>query len=235
MKSFALAALAATASAYSNSVPIYGTYPGWVKGGNRTGIELSFFEDMLCSGCENQNDIFNQVLDTAWLDGTVRDQVLVKTTPIVLPYHVHSFQVTQVVPLLMDMCTDDASKCDLLDQYLDYTLTNHSSILSQDISINAFEASWPDQVEAAIGVDAYSVSQIYTSHDVHNTNSRVREMWKYAVSRGVNWTPSVFINGVKLDSNPNSVDQWINHLNTVYNSQYSHNHVQEVRPTEFTQ
>ena len=33
----------------ANSIPIYGSYPGWVEGKNKTGIEIEIFYDLLCS------------------------------------------------------------------------------------------------------------------------------------------------------------------------------------------
>ena len=38
-------------------------------------------------------------------------------------------------------------------------------------------------------------------------------MWKYATAKGVNATPTVFINGVHLDSVPFDVDSWMALLN----------------------
>ena len=45
-------------------------------------------------------------------------------------------------------------------------------------------------------------------------------MWKYAAANGVMGTPTAFINGVKLDSEPRSVTKWIDALNSIYESQY---------------
>ena len=47
-----------------------------------------------------------------------------------------------------------------------------------------------------------------------------RAMWKYAASKGVNGTPTAYINGVRLDSEPSSVKQWLTYLQQVYDSQY---------------
>ena len=45
-------------------------------------------------------------------------------------------------------------------------------------------------------------------------------MWKYACQRTVSGTPTVFINGVKLDTAPRFKVEWMNHLQQVYDSQY---------------
>ena len=41
-------------------------------------------------------------------------------------------------------------------------------------------------------------------------------MWKYACSKGVSGTPVAFVNGVKLDSTPFTVEGWMDVLNYVY-------------------
>ena len=37
----------------------------------------------------------------------------------------------------------------------------------------------------------------------------------------MNGTPTAFVNGVKLDSCPTTVDGWLDFLDSTYNSQYS--------------
>jgi hypothetical protein len=56
---FTAAVLATTASAFSNSVPIYGYYPGWSEGSGKAGIEVSLFMDLLCSACASENPVIN--------------------------------------------------------------------------------------------------------------------------------------------------------------------------------
>ena len=43
------AMLVAAVSAFSNNVPVYGSYPGWVVGSGRTGISVEIYLDLLCS------------------------------------------------------------------------------------------------------------------------------------------------------------------------------------------
>lgn len=45
-------------------------------------------------------------------------------------------------------------------------------------------------------------------------------MWKYAASKTVSGTPTAFINGVRVDSEPSTVKGWLKLLNEVYASQY---------------
>ena len=60
MKSFALSTMAAYAAA--NATPIYGSYPGWVEGGRKAGIDVELFFDFMCSACKAENPVWEQVL-----------------------------------------------------------------------------------------------------------------------------------------------------------------------------
>ena len=76
---------------------------------------------------------------------------------------------------------------------------------------------------AEFKLDEATISALYGSDDKHNTQWRIREMWKYATAKGVNATPTVFVNGVHLDSVPFSVDDWMKLLNQIYESQWHAN------------
>lgn len=140
-KIFAVTFLAS--AALSNNVPIYGNYPGWVTGEGRTGITVEIFVDLMCSACQHYNPIWNEVLQTPWLDGTVSDQVNWAYTPFPLPYHVHTFQVTQIVPYLQYLCATDPNQCGTLSAYKDYCYTQLDYVLSEtDTSQDAFVKQW---------------------------------------------------------------------------------------------
>lgn len=74
MKVLTFAAAVASATAeFSNSVPIYGTYPGWLTGEGEAKIEVEIFYDMLCSASASQNRVMNNLLVHEWLGSTVQD------------------------------------------------------------------------------------------------------------------------------------------------------------------
>ena len=58
----------------------------------------------------------------------------------------------------------------------------------------------------------------YEDTDKHDSESRVRTMWKYAAARTVTGTPIAIINGVILAEWPSSADDWMNLLNEIYDS-----------------
>ena len=59
--------------ALGNSTPIYKSYPGWMEGSNKAGIQIEIYEDYLCSDCKRFNPVFQDLMETKWLDGTVKD------------------------------------------------------------------------------------------------------------------------------------------------------------------
>ena len=83
-----------------------------------------------------------------------------------------------------------------------------------------FETWWSKQVATKFNLDEATIQALYGSDDAHNTQWRIREMWKYATAKGVNATPTVFVNGVHLDNVPFTVDDWMSFLNETYDSQW---------------
>ena len=72
---FKTAALAVslTSLASANSTPIFGYYPGYTVGNGKTGILIELFFDYLCSGCQSENPVIEQLLQHEWLGSTVED------------------------------------------------------------------------------------------------------------------------------------------------------------------
>ena len=69
----AVVVVAAPTAFVGSQLPIYGTYPGWVQGQGKVNINVEIFMDFLCSDSKAQNPIWNELLSTPWLDGTVSD------------------------------------------------------------------------------------------------------------------------------------------------------------------
>ena len=83
-----------------------------------------------------------------------------------------------------------------------------------------FEAWWAKQVATKFSLDESDVASCYSNSDPYNSDGNLRTLWKYATAKGVNGTPTAFVNGVKLDSVPMTVDDWLEVLNSVYSSQF---------------
>ena len=218
-RTFITTAIAAYAAA--NNTPIYGSYPGWVEGGGQAGITVELFFDFMCSACLAENPTWEETLTQEWLGGTVKDQLNIAYTPFPLPYHIHAWQVGQLVPYFNDLCTADSTQCGLNDQYKDYSFSMQNTILGMtSTSEEDFISWWSKQVATEFNIPEATITALYGASDEHNTSWRIREMWKYATAKGVNATPTVFVNGVHLDAVPFTVDDWMSLLNTIYNSQW---------------
>ena len=125
-----------------------------------------------------------------------------------------------MVPYFMDLC--ESGRGCYSNEYKDFAFSNLSTILSMtDVSQNDFEAWWSQQVSTQFDLPLDDVSSIYTSSDPYETDGSLRAMWKYGTAKGVNGTPTAYINGTKLDSVPMTVNGWMKVLNDVYNSRYS--------------
>ena len=131
-----------------------------------------------------------------------------KVTQFVLPYHLHSFQMSQILVFMSDLCLADSTKC-YMDGYSELCYENASWITkSSDKSEVEFMQGWSKTVADKFSLDQQSILDLYTAKDTHNSNERVRENWKYGASVGVSGTPMAFIDGVKLDEYPSSAAEW---------------------------
>lgn len=204
----------------NNSVPIFGTFPGYIEGSAASGITVNLIYDYLCSDCLAENPIIEELMQSAFLDGTVADWVQFTYTSFPLPYHTHAYQVNQLVPFFMDLCIESDSTC-FNDSYRDFAFANQSTILGmKDTSQNDFVDWWSEQIATQFNLDKSLVLSAYDYSSPYATDSSQRDFLKFAWARGVTGTPFAFVNSVKLDSVPTDVDSWLDLLNQVYASQY---------------
>ena len=107
------------------------------------------------------------------------------------------------------------------NEYKDFAFENMDTILGMtSTSLDDFTAWWANQVATKFSLDESDVSSCYSTSDPYNTDSNLRTLWKYGTSKGVSGTPTAFVNGVKLDSVPMTVDDWLEVLNSVHSSQF---------------
>ena len=84
--------------AASNPVPIETTLPGWSLGNPNGQVEVRIFYDMLCPDSKQAHYSWKQLwsMPSPVQGKKYSDLVNMKVTPYVLPYHLHSFQMTQI-------------------------------------------------------------------------------------------------------------------------------------------
>ena len=105
MKYSIIAALFAS-GASANRTPIQPTTPGYRLGTAGAPVEIKVFYDMLCPDSFDAQLVWKSLfpLDSPVAGKTYEQLVDMKVTAFVLPYHTHSFQMTQVFPLIHDVC-----------------------------------------------------------------------------------------------------------------------------------
>ena len=139
--------------AFANSTAIFGRYPGWTEGKDQANIQIELFEDYLCGDCKAFNPIWEEVLATKWMDGTVSDYIRVGTTIYPLGYHVHSYEVAQMVPYFMNFCESQDS-CPMSAEYKDFSFENRDRILGMDdVSKRDFIKIWSQDVATKFNLD----------------------------------------------------------------------------------
>ena len=96
-----------------NPVPIMPKLPGWRKGTPGANLDIRFFYDLFCPDSKANHYAMKNVLTMkSPVEGkTYGDLVDITVSPFVLPYHLHSWTVAQVVPYLDDVCKADSTKC----------------------------------------------------------------------------------------------------------------------------
>ena len=99
-----------------------------------------------------------------------------------------------------------------MNEYTELSWKNYEWIIAaKDLSENDFTKKWAALVDKAFAskIKEVDIMALYNKDkDAHNTDNRVREMWKYGASNGVSGTPTIFINGVKLDAEPAPVEEY---------------------------
>ena len=115
MKSVIALIIGSTSADFSNSVPLLPTRPGWHLGNPNGTIELRLLYDLFCPDSMASHYTWKTLFEKdVQVDGHTmkwKDVVNMSVTPFVLPYHMHSFQATQVYIYLEDLCASDSTRC----------------------------------------------------------------------------------------------------------------------------
>ena len=217
MKLTALAALLGLAHA-ANPVPIQAKTPGIQMGTAGGEVSIRLFLDALCPDSQATYMQWKELLgEPSPVAGkTYAELVDLKATPFVLPYHLHSYPLTQVYVYLDALCDSDATKC-YQPAYAEYTWKNMVDIKQQkNVSKDDLVESWAEEISQQFaGVEADKIKDLFTKNDPYNSDHITRANWKYGTSIGVSGTPSAFINGVSADV-PASKDDWDKLIKSLY-------------------
>ena len=146
---------------------------------------------MLCPDSREAHRIWKQLLPQQSPENgkSYKEYLSLMVTPFVLPYHVHSYQMTQIIPYLIDVCAANSSQC-YMDDYAQFCFDNLNWIAkADDKSEDEFTKTWALLVSKKFGLKVTDILKLYTKIDSHKTDSRVRQYWKYGASIGISGAP----------------------------------------------
>jgi len=105
MKSALFAALALFLN-WVEGAPIQRVPPGWQMGTGGADVKIRVFLDLLCPYSRDAYGVFKELLpkDSPVKGKTYADLIDLKVNVFVLPYHIHSYQLAQIVPYIEDQC-----------------------------------------------------------------------------------------------------------------------------------
>lgn len=214
ISSLILSLLVAAVSSYDvdeNYVPVPGTHVGLSFGGKQSGLKVELFYDLLCPVSADLHPKILELMEMDFLGKQVKDVVEFNFVLFPLPYHRGSWVVTKLIPYFIDICHEDASKCDLYLDYLDFCFKNMIWI-QNDFSYSDATLTdvWVSTVAQRFKFKAADLKLLYDrSKDTHNSEMRVRELFKYACHRSVNSTPTQMLNGAIIQGAPSTARAWL--------------------------
>ena len=172
---------------------------------------MNIFYDMGCPDSRDAYYLWKSLLpqDSHIAGKKYSDLINMRVSSFVLPYHIHSWAATKVLPYLQDLCAQDSTKC-FMNTYSELCWDHWNTTLGdKDLSQNDFVTTWSGMINAKIPeISAQEIQQLFSTSDTHNVEVRSRYIWKYAASNRIAGAPQVYINGVKLDEYPMEEVDW---------------------------
>lgn len=216
----ALCTVSSIAMAYDNTPPIPERQLAWYDGKGRQMIEIDVYYDLTCSASKAFHPEFVKFLNMPFLTSTVRDAVKVNYNFLPLPYHQDSWIPHKILPYIIDQCVINGLSCKF-PQYVQYAFDNQNTILSAtDKSYNYLVDKWCSMVSQSFGWPKQDLVNLFNiDTDTHNSEQRVREMFKSSTHFGIFATPSAAVNGVLIQNVPFTADDWMKLLSDTYNAQ----------------
>ena len=105
--------------------------------------------------------------------------------------------------------------------YMQFCFANQASLRNPtDKSFNDQIIYWTNAVAAGLGLSQPELATLYdTTTDTHDSETRTRNMRTYAIAKGNFYSPTAFVNGVRLSVFPATADVWMQILTDTYNAQ----------------
>eukprot|EP00345_Euplotes_harpa_P015434 CAMPEP_0168338350 /NCGR_PEP_ID=MMETSP0213-20121227/12777_1 /TAXON_ID=151035 /ORGANISM="Euplotes harpa, Strain FSP1.4" /LENGTH=219 /DNA_ID=CAMNT_0008344101 /DNA_START=26 /DNA_END=685 /DNA_ORIENTATION=- len=180
-------------------------------------VRIDVYEDVLCSDCRNFQGGFKQYFNTKKVNGqAVTDFVEVVVHMFPLPYHHHAFIATQLVPFVFDLHKNNTE----VFEYISWMLEHQDDYLEGGLNLTEYQVKDKLCQESSAALKFFTLKQCNDEFktDAHDWATRVS--WKYAAYNSVTGTPSVFLNGVLINT-PGSYQMWDMFLTPYLNSTQS--------------
>ena len=220
MKALSLLMIAAVGFAvadFGNDPPVPGRRPVFYTGGAKSGVEIEIVYDLMCSDSAAAHPEVLQFLDMPFLNSNVKDQIQLSYTFLPLPYHHEVWVPHLLVPSILDTCHTTPQSC-IFEQYMQFWFENINVIIGEkDSSEKQIIQNWTKLVSEEFSIDQAKLLGYYSrGADTSNSEMRTRYMYKYNAHHHVSGTPFAFVNGILLSTFPETADDWMNMLSSVY-------------------
>lgn len=199
-------------------------YPGYFEGGNLRNIRIDLYYDLFCSGCAHDNPIIQAFLNSEYSDPvhkdakTVLDLVEVNYNYVPLPYHHASWIPAMAMQFEINRCyAKDTYSCNF-HEFQNWNFENQDTYLamvnnSEEDILDTYANDIADHFSFT-SADITAFKDIYKTkfaddHDLHESIWwQTAQSYKQGTNHQVSGTPSIFINGIELDTHPTSVQEW---------------------------
>ena len=177
---------------------------------NKT-VELEVYEDLLCSDCKAFDPPFKTFLKNYTIDGKpVTDFVEVKLHIFPLPYHHNAFFAARLPPYVYNVTHCGGA----VHSVSSWVLKNQDLWLSAAQNLTEFEVldSMCTEFSNEFGKYNFTKGDCLSAMGNRGYELDARTSWKYAAYNGVNGTPTVVVNGIAVDQDFDTVDDWVKFL-----------------------
>lgn len=124
-----VAFMAALTSAWDNTPPFPERIVGLGEGSGKKNIDIELHYDLMCEVSAALHPDFATFLDTAFLDGKVRDYITVRYVFQPLSYHHATWITHKILPYIIDECEAKPDSCQYIN-YMNFCFNNQDEVLS---------------------------------------------------------------------------------------------------------
>ena len=208
---------------WQNNPPVSGKRPVYTVGTPKQGIDILVVYDLICIDSKEGHPEFQRFLNMTWnvTNTQVKNEIEVSYSYLPLTYHHNVWPVHKLIPYILDNCDHGPHQCIFMD-YMEYCFENLDDILNKyQTSMNSFIDQWSTDIASRFDYPVEELLDVFDDDlDTHNSEMRTRYMFKWRTFRTQSGTPFAYVNGVLLEKFPHKAEDWMEMLQTVYNSQY---------------